>query len=73
MEDPDDSETNNKPSQCENHKGNVEKLWNPLESKSKQLNDKSKPAAHRVRWPVVFFLQNMPIEFTYAVATHVCI
>lgn len=30
-----------------NGNGNVENLWNPLESKSKQVNDKAKPAAHR--------------------------
>lgn len=34
-----------KSEQHESRKGNLG--WNPLESKSKQLNDKSKPAAHR--------------------------
>lgn len=50
MEDIDGTETN-KSDQSESRKGNVENMWNPLESKSKQLNDKSKPkpAAHRVR------------------------
>jgi hypothetical protein len=38
-----------KPEQLESRKGNLENLWNPLESKSKQQKDKSKPAAHRVR------------------------
>lgn len=38
-----------KSEQHESRKGNLENLWNPLESKSKQLKDKSKPAAHRVR------------------------
>ncbi|PON65978.1 Fungal lipase-like [Trema orientale] len=48
MEDIDGTETD-KPDQSESRRGNVENLWNPLESKSKQLNDKSKPkpAAHR--------------------------
>ncbi|XP_023874497.1 uncharacterized protein LOC111987036 [Quercus suber] len=36
-----------KSEQHESRKGNLENLWNPLESKSKQLKDKSKPAAHR--------------------------
>lgn len=36
-----------KPEQLESRKGNLENLWNPLESKSKQQKDKSKPAAHR--------------------------
>ncbi|KAM6564817.1 hypothetical protein CsatB_024815 [Cannabis sativa] len=52
MEDVDGIETN-KSDQSESRKGNGENLWNPLESKSKQLNNKSKPkpkpkpAAHR--------------------------
>ena len=29
-------------------KGNGENSFNPLESKTKQVNDKAKPAAHRV-------------------------
>lgn len=33
----------------ENHKGNVDNPRNLLESKSKQLKDQPKPAAHRVR------------------------
>lgn len=47
MEDIDGTETC-RSDQSEVRKGNV---WNPLESKSKQLNDKSKPkpAAHRVK------------------------
>lgn len=40
---------NNKSNGPQNGNGNVENLWNPLESKSKQVNDKAKPAAHRVR------------------------
>lgn len=32
----------------ENRKGKFENSWNPLESKSKQQKNKSKPAAHRV-------------------------
>lgn len=32
----------------ENRKGKFENSWNPLESKPKQLKNKSKPAAHRV-------------------------
>lgn len=32
----------------ENRKGKSENSWNPLESKAKQLKNKSKPAAHRV-------------------------
>lgn len=50
VEEVDGTETN-KSDQSESRKGNVENLWNALESKSKQLNDKSKPkpAAHRVR------------------------
>ncbi|KAK7812200.1 putative leucine-rich repeat receptor-like protein kinase [Quercus suber] len=36
-----------KSEQHESRKGNLENLWNPLESKSKQLKDKSKPATHR--------------------------
>lgn len=35
--------------QHESQTGNSEYLGNPLETKSKQLKDKSKPAAHRVR------------------------
>ncbi|XP_022991976.1 uncharacterized protein LOC111488464 [Cucurbita maxima] len=31
----------------ENQKGKFESSWNPLESKTKQLKNKSKPAAHR--------------------------
>ncbi|XP_038900211.1 uncharacterized protein LOC120087314 isoform X1 [Benincasa hispida] len=31
----------------ENRKGKFENSWNPLESKAKQLKNKSKPAAHR--------------------------
>ncbi|XP_062080997.1 uncharacterized protein LOC133785790 isoform X2 [Humulus lupulus] len=48
MEDTDGIEPN-KSDQSESRKGNGENLWNPLESKSKQLNNKSKPkpAAHR--------------------------
>ncbi|ONH92731.1 hypothetical protein PRUPE_8G192400 [Prunus persica] len=38
---------NNKSNRPQNGNGNVENLWNPLESKSKQVNDKAKPAAHR--------------------------
>ncbi|PQQ13795.1 uncharacterized protein Pyn_00039 [Prunus yedoensis var. nudiflora] len=38
---------NNKSHRPQNGNGNVENLWNPLESKSKQVNDKAKPAAHR--------------------------
>lgn len=49
-EEVDGTETN-KSDPSESRKGNAENLWNPLESKSKQLSDKSKPkpAAHRVR------------------------
>lgn len=32
----------------EGQKGNGENQWKPLESKPRQLNDKPKPAAHRV-------------------------
>lgn len=46
MEDAEEIETD-KSEQHESRKGNL--VWNPLESKSKQLKDKSKPAAHRVR------------------------
>ncbi|KAL5562194.1 hypothetical protein UlMin_031941 [Ulmus minor] len=48
IEDIDGTETN-KSDQTESRKGNVESMWNPLESKSKQLKDNSKPkpAAHR--------------------------
>lgn len=35
--------------QHESRKGNLENLWNPLDTKSMQLKDRSKPAAHRVR------------------------
>lgn len=47
-EEVDGTETN-KSDPSESRKGNAENLWNPLESKSKQLSDKSKPkpAAHR--------------------------
>ncbi|XP_062174426.1 uncharacterized protein LOC133879728 isoform X1 [Alnus glutinosa] len=44
MEDAEEIETV-KSEQHESRKGNL--VWNPLESKSKQLKDKSKPAAHR--------------------------
>ena len=59
MEYIDGTETN-KSGQGESRKGNAENLWNPLESKSKQLNDKSKPkpkpAAHRVRSALCFVI-----------------
>ncbi|XP_059457285.1 uncharacterized protein LOC132187117 [Corylus avellana] len=44
MEDAEEIETV-KSEQHESRRGNL--VWNPLESKSKQLKDKSKPAAHR--------------------------
>lgn len=48
MEDAEEIEAS-KSEQCESRKGKSENLWNPLDTKSKQIKDKSKPAVHRVR------------------------
>ncbi|KAB1224135.1 hypothetical protein CJ030_MR2G024429 [Morella rubra] len=46
VEDAEDIETV-RSEQHESRKGNLENLWNPLDTKSMQLKDRSKPAAHR--------------------------
>ncbi|KAG7949119.1 hypothetical protein I3843_13G044700 [Carya illinoinensis] len=46
MEDAEEIEAS-KSEQCESRKGKSENLWNPLDTKSKQIKDKSKPAVHR--------------------------
>lgn len=46
----------------ENQKGKFESSWNPLESKTKQLKNKSKPAAHRVTNFVVLFFCPAHVE-----------
>lgn len=47
VEDADGTETN-KTNPPGGRKGNGENSFNPLESKTKQVNNKAKPAAHRV-------------------------
>ncbi|KAF5446466.1 hypothetical protein F2P56_032093 [Juglans regia] len=46
MEDAEEIEPS-KSEQSESRKGKSENLWNPLDTKSKQIKDKSKPAVHR--------------------------
>lgn len=42
--------------QCDSQKGLGENQLNPLESKRKKLEDRPKPAAHRVRQQSIIFI-----------------
>lgn len=50
----------------EPQKNNGERLRNPLESKSKQLRQKPKPAAHRVCWSrLLFFILVSSVHYSH--------